>query len=234
MAGELVPPLGQLEKLSRQPREHLRFLARGRLVPKPGLGPENLLHQLDQFVHALIGDAVFNRRKQAELTAEPENVPRIDNRPAFDPAVQQIVDLGEAGESLDEPAAFGRAVRGRDQAMDLAHDPGGHGRHDLHLAAAPPRGNRAGRRVEPDARAAFAARGAATTGRSNAAGPRQTAGARRPPRPPAVRHAPRSGDRTPADKRHRDKRQFAATAWPTTSKNRGPADFPRWCRPPSG
>ncbi len=102
-------------------------------MPHPGVRVEKPVNQFQQLVDSGIGDAVFDRRKQAELAAEAEDIPRIDDRPAFDPPVQKILDLGQQLDAVGQAALIGGAVRGRDQAMDLANHPRGHGRHDFHL-----------------------------------------------------------------------------------------------------
>ena len=73
----------------------LRVVDRGRLGPGPGAEVEDLLDQLDQIVDAEIVDRVLDRRKQAEIAAEADDVPRIDQRAAFDAALQQVFDFGQ-------------------------------------------------------------------------------------------------------------------------------------------
>jgi hypothetical protein len=106
-------------------------------MPEPGRRAEDLLHQFQQLIDARIGDAIFDGREQAELPAEAEDIPGIDDRAAFDAAVQQVVDLLDASESLDEPPSLRGSMRRRDKALNLANDPSGNGRHDLHLFRKP-------------------------------------------------------------------------------------------------
>ena len=49
---------------------------------------EDAAHDADQLVDAVVVDAVFRRGKEAVLSAEAQDVPGIDQRPALDAAVQ--------------------------------------------------------------------------------------------------------------------------------------------------
>ena len=87
--GELVPPLGQ----DIQPLRNL--VLQGRDADGGGLfldlhaDGENTAHHADQLVDAMIVNAVLRRGEKAVLPAEAEDVPGIDQGPAFDRAVQQ-------------------------------------------------------------------------------------------------------------------------------------------------
>ena len=92
---ELVPPAGQLAHAAGDHRLQRAVVAGGRFAPQPRVQPQNLLHQFDQLVEAMIGHAVFRRGKQAELALETQHVPGVDQRPALDCPTQKVLDLVE-------------------------------------------------------------------------------------------------------------------------------------------
>ena len=93
--GVFVPPGG--EPLERGGKHGFvrRVVDGGRLGPGTGAQVENLLDQLDQVVDAKIVDRVFQRGKQAEVAAEADDVPRVDERAALDAALEQVFDFGK-------------------------------------------------------------------------------------------------------------------------------------------
>ena len=64
------------------------------------------------------------RGKQAEVAAEAEDVPGIDERPALDAAVQQVFDLRQVAGDRLELIGVDRLVAGREPAIDLAEHAG--------------------------------------------------------------------------------------------------------------
>ena len=108
--------------------ENIGFVRRvvdgGRLGPGAGAQVENLLDQLDQVVDAEIVDRVFQRGKQAEVAAEADDVPGVDERTAFDAALEQVLDLGKVAGDGIELMGVDRLVAGGEQAIDLAQHAG--------------------------------------------------------------------------------------------------------------
>ncbi len=64
-----------------------------RLADQPRIVVEDPLHQPRELVDAVVAHAVLHGRKQAELAAEAQDVPGIDQRAALDRPVQQVLDL---------------------------------------------------------------------------------------------------------------------------------------------
>ena len=88
-----------------------------------------MLHQLDQVVDAEIVDRVFQRGKQAEIAAEADDVPGVDQRAALDAALEQVFDFGKLAGDDVELMGVDRLVAGREQAINLAQHAG---RGDAH------------------------------------------------------------------------------------------------------
>ncbi len=93
--GELVPPLGELAHRGDEP------LA-GRLVAGHGRGGDRLRVQVElpaDLVNEFLGTRVANRVLAAgedrEQPLVAENVPRVDERTAVDPAAEQVFDLAQ-------------------------------------------------------------------------------------------------------------------------------------------
>ena len=94
--GVFVPPGG--ESAERGARIRLRaWRRRARPLRSSARAQvEDLLDELDQVVDAEIVDRVFDRREQAEVAAEADDVPGVDQRAAFDAALQQLFDFGQS------------------------------------------------------------------------------------------------------------------------------------------
>ena len=122
--GVFVPPGGE----PLQGRAELGFalgvVERGGFGPGAGTEVEDLFDQIDEVIDAEIVDRVFDRGEQAEVAAEADDVPGIDERAALDAALEQVFDFGQvAGDGL-ELVGVDRLVAGREQAIDLAQHAG--------------------------------------------------------------------------------------------------------------
>ena len=57
-----------------------------------------MLHDLDEFPHPFIEDRGVGADEPRKIAGEPEDVPGIDQGPAFDAALDQVKDLlGDLG-----------------------------------------------------------------------------------------------------------------------------------------
>ena len=90
--GELVPPLRQPRQNRGEPLLERAVVDGRRFAPRAGGQVEDLLDQLDQLVDAPVVNRVFQRRKQAEVGREADDVPGVDQRAALDRPVQQLFD----------------------------------------------------------------------------------------------------------------------------------------------
>ncbi len=91
--GELIPPKGEPREHGGEYFFHLRVVHRGGFTPRPSAQVKHLLDKFDQFVDPPIVDAVFECREQRKIAGEADDVPRIDQRAAFDRAVSQVFDF---------------------------------------------------------------------------------------------------------------------------------------------
>ena len=106
----------------------------GRFLLQPGVEVEDLADQFDQLVDAVIVSGIFDRREEAVLPAETEDVPGVDQCPALDGPLQEVLDLRQQKRRLVQPAAIDGQVGGRQAAVDLAAHPRRGDRHGMGLA----------------------------------------------------------------------------------------------------
>ena len=111
--GELVPPAGQRGEVLGERLLQGRFAGRRRRFVNPHVEREDVAHHVEQFVDAMVVDAVLDGRKEAVLAAEAQDVPGIDHRPALDRRVQQVLDRRQLRGRLGQLAALDGQVRRR-------------------------------------------------------------------------------------------------------------------------
>ena len=109
--GETVPPQGQLVHAQRDLALDGRIAGGGGLAQQPGLQAEQVVDRLQQLVDAVVGHAVFDAGKAGVLPAEPQDIPGVDHRAAFDRAMQQRLDVGRQGCAAGEIVGVHRAMR---------------------------------------------------------------------------------------------------------------------------
>ncbi len=88
---------------------------------------------MHEHVDAMVADAVLHGRKQAELSLEAENIPRIHDGAAMNGPLQQIVDFGQQPCGPGNVAALERQMSDRDLAADRRQQAGGSHGHDFRL-----------------------------------------------------------------------------------------------------
>ena len=98
----------------------------GGVADQAGVGVEQVADEAQQLVDARVVDAVLASLEQWEQPLEAEHVPRIDERPAVDAAVQQRLDLGQQGGRVGQAVLMGQPVGLGQPQPGLADDP--HGR----------------------------------------------------------------------------------------------------------
>ena len=98
-------------------------------------GGEGLLHDLDQLLHAFVNHSGIGADESREISCKAEDVPWVDERSAFDTALDQIEDLIRYITCLVELASAKQLVSNGQQAIDSAKDSGGRHLHNrrLHL-----------------------------------------------------------------------------------------------------
>ena len=135
--GVFVPPAGEPIERGGEIGFALGVVERGGFGPGAGAQIENLLDELDEVIDAEIADRVFDRREQAEVAAEADDVPRVDQSAAFDAALQQVFDFGQVLGDGIELVGVDRLMAGGEQAINLAQHAG---RRDAHAVGFGQRG----------------------------------------------------------------------------------------------
>ena len=105
----------------------------GRRFVNPHIQGKNITDHVEQFVDAVIVDAVLDGREKAVLAAKSQDVPGIDHGPALDRPVQQILDGRQFRGRLCQFPTLDRQVRGSQATTHLTRHPGRSHGHDGRL-----------------------------------------------------------------------------------------------------
>jgi len=117
---ELPPPGGRGLELAPHLLAQPLLVFRCRRAPDPRKQAEDLLHQRDQLVGAMVVHAVLERREEAEVRIEPQQVPGVDDRAARNRAMQQVDDAPRQRHGARQVAGQDRLVPRGQPAVDLA------------------------------------------------------------------------------------------------------------------
>ena len=86
-----------------------------------------------QHLDPLVGNAVFARDEQRKQTLKAEHIPRIDERPAVDPAMQEVLRLLQQDKGFLDVLLLHNSPCGMDATENLALEPGRGARNHLRL-----------------------------------------------------------------------------------------------------
>ena len=121
---EGVPPLGNRSESLRDRGKRSVRAGSGRLSGGLHRQVEQLRDQVNQHVDAVVADAVLHARKETELPLKAEDIPGIDDGPALDGPLQQVVGLGQVLRSISHVTAGQGQVSDPDTSADLGQHAG--------------------------------------------------------------------------------------------------------------